>query len=96
VRLSWLVRILAHFPFPHKVRGGGAALRNVPLRDVATLMRETGMRRGEVFHLRKGDVDVSLGFVRIPGGKRIFARRNIPFTKRAISVLSRRMTEAKI
>ncbi len=66
-----------------------------PLRDVATLILETGMRPGEVFRLRKEDVDLELGFLRIPTGKTHFAKRVIPLTQRGRVVLSRRMLEAK-
>ncbi len=65
-----------------------------PLRDVATIILETGMRPGEVFHLRKEDVNLDIGFVQIPRGKTLFARRTIPLTKRALAVFSRRATEA--
>ncbi|HZO98667.1 MAG TPA: site-specific integrase [Terriglobia bacterium] len=65
------------------------------LRDVAILILETGMRPGEVFRLRKEDVDLQLGFLRIPSGKTPFARRTIPLTGRAKDVLARRTLEAK-
>jgi integrase len=66
-----------------------------PLRDVATLILETGMRPGEVFQLRKGDVNLELGFLHIPSGKTPFARRTIPLTERCRAILSRRMLEAE-
>jgi integrase len=62
-----------------------------PLRDVATLMLETGMRPGEVFRLRKTDVNLELGFLCIPTGKTPFARRTIPLTGRGRTVLKHRM-----
>lgn len=65
-----------------------------PLRDVATLILETGMRPGEVFRLTKSDVNPELGFLRIPAGKTDFARRAIPLTGRAREVLTRRMLTA--
>lgn len=64
------------------------------LRDVATLILETGMRPGEVFQIRRRDVDMEMGFLRVPFGKTLFARRTIPLTRRAREVLSRRMSEA--
>lgn len=64
------------------------------LRDVATLILETGMRPGEVFRLRLPDVDLEIGFVRVPFGKTAFARRTIPLTQRAREVLSRRISKA--
>jgi integrase len=66
-----------------------------PLRDVAMLILETGMRPGEVLRLRREDVNLELGFLRIPTGKTAFARRTIPLTERGRAVLSRRMLEAK-
>lgn len=66
-----------------------------PLRDVATLILETGMRPGEVFRMRNEDINVELGFVRILAGKTEFARRTIPLTRRAQEVLARRMTAAR-
>jgi integrase len=65
-----------------------------PLRDVATIILETGMRPGEVFHLRREDVNLEIGFVQIPWGKTLFARRAIPLTKRAQTVLSCRLSGA--
>jgi len=67
------------------------AAASQPLRDVAALMLETGMRPGEVFHLRREDVSLELGFLRIPTGKTAFARRTIPLTQRAREVLARRI-----
>jgi len=66
-----------------------------PLRDVVMLILETGMRPGEVFRLRREDVNLELGFLRIPTGKTPFARRTIPLTQVGREVLSRRMLDAK-
>ncbi len=63
-----------------------------PLRDVATLILETGMRPGEVFKLRKEDVTLELAFLRIPCGKTQFARRTIPLTRRAQNILGQRVS----
>jgi integrase len=71
------------------------AAASQPLRDVATLILETGMRPGEVFRLRKVDVNLELGFLRIPTGKTLFAKRTIPLTERSSLLLSRRMVEDK-
>jgi integrase len=65
-----------------------------PLRDVATIIFETGMRPGEVLRLRKEDVSLELRFLRVPTGKTPFARRTIPLTHRAQTVLSRRLNAA--
>ena len=69
------------------------AAASQPLRDVATIILETGMRPGEVFHLRREDVNLEIGFLQIPRGKTLFARRTIPLTKRALTVFSRRVSE---
>jgi integrase len=66
-----------------------------PLRDIAIIILETGMRPGEIFRLRKEDVNLGLGFLRIPAGKTPFARRTIPLTERCKIVLSVRTLEAK-
>jgi integrase len=66
-----------------------------PLRDVAMLTLETGMRPGEVFRMKKGDIDLELGFVRVPAGKTPSARRTIPLTGRAREILARRISAAK-
>lgn len=64
------------------------------LRDVGTLILETGMRPGEVFQIRRRDVDFEMGFLRVPCGKTAFARRTIPLTRRAREVLARRILSA--
>jgi integrase len=71
------------------------AAASQPLRDVATLILQTGMRPGEVFHLKKEDVSLQLGFIHIPSGKTDFARRTIPLTARAREALGRRLLEMK-
>ena len=70
------------------------AAASQPLRDVATIILETGMRPGEVFHLRREDVNLEIGFLQVPQGKTLFARRTIPLTRRALTVCSRRVSEA--
>jgi integrase len=69
------------------------ATASQPLRDVATIILETGMRPGEVFHLRREDVNLEIGFLQIPRGKTLFARRTVPLTTCALTVLSRRVPE---
>jgi integrase len=62
------------------------------LRDVATIILETGMRPGEVFQLRSPHVQLhEPKHVYIPSGKTRFARRTIPLTDRACQVLVGRM-----
>ena len=65
-----------------------------PLRDVAILMLETGMRPGEVFQLRRSDVDLDDRFLQIPKGKTPLARRTIPLTRRARELLDQRIQVA--
>ena len=64
-----------------------------PLKDIAIVMLQTGMRPNEVYSIRKEDVHP--GFIFVPKGKTRFARRNIPLTAEAAEVLERRAKEAK-
>lgn len=61
-----------------------------PLRDVAILMLETGMRPEEVFRIERRNVFLQKGYVQIPFGKTKAARRKIPLSTRALGVISRR------
>lgn len=70
------------------------ALASQPLRDVATLILETAMRPGEIFHLQRSDVNLDFGFVQIREGKTRFARRTIPLSQRATDVLCHRLLTA--
>ena len=63
---------------------------------MAALILETGLRPGEVYHLRKDDVNLELGFLRIREGKTPFARRTVPLTRRAQEVISRRISGASL
>jgi integrase len=65
------------------------------LRDVATLILETGMRPEEVFRIAPGNVSVDQGYVYIPFGKTKAARRRIPLTKTSQAVLKARIDTAK-
>ena len=60
------------------------------LRDVATLIVETGMRPEEVFTIRKENVHLQTPYLFVPNGKTRFARRNIQLTDASIAVLRRR------
>jgi len=64
------------------------------LRDIATLILETGMRPGEVYRIRREDVDLEGINVRVREGKTIYARRSIPLTRRAATVLQGRVASA--
>ena len=70
------------------------AAANPLLRDIASLMAETGMRPQEVFTIRRDNVHLSGRYIFIPKGKTSFARRNIPLTDAAWSILERRMRKA--
>ena len=63
-----------------------------PLRDVATIMVETGMRPSEVFGLSWKDVNLEKRFVTIQQGKTKSARRKIPLSDRAHAVFAARRT----
>ncbi len=61
-----------------------------PLKDIAILMIETGCRQGELFNLKKEDVNLSEPSMFISKGKTKNARRHIPLSERARDVLRRR------
>jgi len=63
---------------------------NPLLRDIATLMLQTGMRPKEVYTIRKEDVNLKERFLFVPYGKTVYARRTIPLTDEAMGVLERR------
>ena len=65
------------------------------LRDVATLMLETGMRPEEVYRIQPENVNLAGGFLVIPYGKTKAARRRVPLTVAARSVLTRRTSGLK-
>lgn len=60
------------------------------LRDVATLMLETGMRPEEVYTIRPENVDLERRTIQVPQGKTKAARRLLTLTS-AVAVLKRRM-----
>jgi integrase len=71
-----------------------------PLRDVATLILDTGLRMGEALALRWEDIHLKpangarFGYLHVREGKSRFARRNIPLTTRARSVLEGRQSQS--
>src|SRR6266849_4888748 len=65
------------------------------LRDVATLIVETGMRPEEVFTIRRENVHLNLGYLFVPSGKTHFARRNVPLTDATIHVLKQRTVDTE-
>lgn len=68
---------------------------NSTLRDIATLMVETGMRPEEVFKLRQEDVHLTKRYVHIRGGKTKNAKRDLFLTDAVFEVLKRRIDMAK-
>ena len=62
-----------------------------PLRDFATVMVDTGMRNDEVARIEKRHVYIAEGYVLVAQGKTKAARRKIPLTSRAASVLADRL-----
>lgn len=68
-----------------------------PLKDVATLIVELGLRPSEVFSLRRGDVHLGAvpAFVHIPAGKTENSVRDVAITQRARDVLKVRISSAK-
>jgi integrase len=61
------------------------------LRDVATLMLETGMRPEEVYRIKPENVNLAGGFLVIPYGKTKAARRRVPLTASARRILGLRL-----
>jgi len=66
-----------------------------PLQDVAQLVYETGMRPGEVFSLRKDDIDFEQKRIIIRTGKTDAARRRLTMSETAERVLADRYEQAK-
>ncbi len=66
------------------------AARNKNLCDLARLMRNQGMRPDEVLSLRKADIDLELGQLKIASGKTKAARRTLDLTAESFSILTRR------
>jgi integrase len=66
------------------------------LRDVSTIIVETGMRPGEVFEAHGEHVNLDKRYIFVPTGKTRFARRTIPLTNRACGVLGRLRKSGKL
>ncbi len=70
-----------------------------PLRDMALLILDSGLRIGEAVNLRWCDVrlrpahQAKFGYIRIPGGKTRYAERNLSLTKRVGEMLRGRFAE---
>ncbi len=61
-----------------------------PLRDIAVIIYESGMRPSEVMHLRKADIDFVGGKIRIQKGKTKAARRKLVMTPPIRSIMEKR------
>lgn len=69
-----------------------AALKYRNLYDVARLILNLGCRPGELYPLRKADVDLMAGTLRIRDGKSQAAKRTITLTPEAIKILAGRLS----
>jgi integrase len=65
-----------------------------PLKDIAVLMLETGMRPEEVYRIERENVHLSEGHIFNPYGKTKAAKRRINLTTAAAEVFRRRSNEA--
>jgi integrase len=66
-----------------------------PLRDIATVILQTGMRPEEVFRLEVRYVDLDQRTIFNPFGKTKAAKRKIPMSNDAFEVLKRRVNAAR-
>jgi site-specific recombinase XerD len=64
------------------------------LREVAKMILNTGMRPEEVYRLERENVNLAIGFVKVPFGKTKAARRNVPLNRDARELLAERLDEA--
>lgn len=65
-----------------------------PLRDIAVIMLETGMRPEEVYSIDRKNVHLAEGYIFNPTGKTKAAKRRIALTASAVEVLRRRLGKA--
>ena len=66
-----------------------------PLQDVAALIIDCGCRPDEIYQLKKQNVNLDGGYIRITDGKTKSARRTIPLSQRALAILRSRVANAK-
>ena len=66
-----------------------------PLRDVATLILETGMRPQEVYNLKRENVFLSKGFLQIENSKTKSSNRKVWLSDKVARVLSYRLEKFK-
>jgi integrase len=84
------MRIVSHEEQQKYLAAAGSVLR-----DVATMILETGMRPEEVFTIRKENVHPVKRYLFVPVGKTRFARRNVPLTDAAVGILKRGLAKAR-
>lgn len=63
-----------------------------PLRDVAMIIFDAGMRPEEVFRVRVADVDLITKYIQVERGKSKKARRRIPISDRCMEILKARIS----
>lgn len=68
---------------------------NKNLKDVASLILETGMRPEEVYRIRSENVFIDQGYLFNPYGKTKAAKRKIPLNAAALAIIKRRHENAK-
>lgn len=62
-----------------------------PLQDVAIIMLETGMRCGEVYRIKRGEVFLEKGFLKVTEGKTNTSVRRVHLSEKAKNVLRHRL-----
>ena len=66
-----------------------------PLRDVAILMLQSGMRCGEVYRIRRSEVFLDKGLLKVTRGKTKSSIRQVHLTSKAAAVLRSRLQRFK-
>lgn len=67
-----------------------------PLKDIAVLIVEMGLRPGEACGIRRQDLHLfNSSFVHIPCGKTSAAKRDVPITSKAKEILKQRLSSAE-
>ncbi|MFL6214542.1 MAG: tyrosine-type recombinase/integrase [Blastocatellia bacterium] len=64
-----------------------------PLKDVAMLMLETGMRPEEVYRIKPENINLHEEYLYNPFGKTKAARRKVPLNKKALEVIRKRISK---
>lgn len=66
-----------------------------PLQDVAILMLETGMRCGEIYRIKRSEVFLEKGLLKVTKGKTKASVRQVHLSEKAMSVLRLRLQKFK-